>query len=241
MPKCSACDGRSGVEHHGDRHLATARNLTETAGDGVKALAPALPPMAGDEQPIRVSASLAGLRKQRNALQQRVDAAVARDHDLPACALPTEVRCVELSRREQQVGFGVNGDSKILLGPWVRPVVAAEPRLDMRHRHACHGRSQSSTKGARRIALNDDELRSVDCRTDASGHLSHMPVRVRLPRAAKLRRRKACEVKHCGFEVRMLAREDDPREGPAIRERSCYRRKLDGFRTRTDDERNTLI
>jgi hypothetical protein len=39
----------------------------------------------------------------------------------------------------------------------------------------------------------------------------------------------------------MLAREDDPREGPAIRERSCYRRKLDGFRTRTDDERNTLI
>jgi hypothetical protein len=68
-----------------------------------------------------------------------------------------------------------------------------------------------------------------------------MPVRVRLPRAAKLRHWKACEVKHCGFEVRMLAGQHDPRENPTSGERFCYGRKLDGFRTRTDDERNTLI
>jgi hypothetical protein len=71
--------------------------------------------------------------------------------------------------------------------------------------------------------------------------MSDVPVRVRLPGAAEFRQRKAGELEGGGIEVRVLAGQHDPRDDPAAGERSCDGRKLDGFRTRTDDERNSVV
>ena len=81
---------------------------------------------------------------------------------------------------------------------------------------------ERGSEGARRVALHDDELCIFDCSTDASGHVTHIPVRVRLHRAVQLYQRRAGEVETGGIEVRMLAGQDDPRDNPTAGERSCY-------------------
>jgi hypothetical protein len=92
----------------------------------------------------------------------------------------------------------------------------------MRNRNARHGRAQGTAKSARRVALDDDKPRSLDGRSDAPRHLSHMYVRVRQPRAAELGQRKAGETESRRIEVRMLAGQDDPRNDAAGRKCSSY-------------------
>jgi hypothetical protein len=48
----------------------------------------------------------------------------------------------------------------------------------MRDRNAGHGSSESTAKGAGRVALDDDQLRTLDLQSDATRDLSHMGVRI---------------------------------------------------------------
>ena len=152
----------------------------------------------------------------RNSLEQRVDAGIAGTEDLAAHAFPPEVRCSQLGRREQQVSNGIDCDAEVLFGPGISAIVTAQAGLDMRHRQACHRSSQSSAKSAGRIALDDDELRSLDGWTKAARNRRNMPMRVRLRRAPELGQRESVQIEAFGFEVRMLPGQDDQGSDPEL-------------------------
>ena len=65
----------------------------------------------------------------------------------------------ELGRREQQVGVGVDHGAIFLLRPGQQRIMRPQARLDMRDRDPGDEGSQRAAKRARRVALNDDEVR----------------------------------------------------------------------------------
>ena len=68
-----------------------------------------------------------------------------------------------------------------------------------------------------------------------------MDVRVRNAPAAEGNERKASEAVFGRVKMRMLAREDDPGADAPFGERSGEWSELDGFRTRSDDQRDAIV
>jgi hypothetical protein len=208
------------MDHQCYLYIGAHCDLAEAMADGVKPLSPAFAAMTGHKKapPIRARS----LGKLRNLFQQCIDTGVAGHDDTPARALAAEVRCIQLRGRKEQGCHVVDGDPKIFLGPGIPPVMAAQARFDMRHGNARQRGSQCPAESARRVALNNDERRTFDCGSDPTRDLSNVRMRIGLTEAAEVNQWEAGHAESRRIEVRMLAREDDPRDDPTAGKCFCY-------------------
>ena len=117
-------------------------------------------------------------RLPRHVLEQRVDPAVAGHDDSAAYPFATEVRFVQPARREQQFCLSIDSNAEILLWPGIPAIMAAQPGLDVGHRHARHDATQGATKSTRRVALDDNQLGTLNFGFDSTRDLSDMGVRI---------------------------------------------------------------
>jgi hypothetical protein len=179
--------------------------------------------------------------KQSYPLQQGVDTCVTGDQHLPRDRLAAEIGGIELGRREEKLGLCIDRDPEVFFGPRIAAIVTAQPRLDMRDRHAGHCGTERAAQRARRVSLDEDELRRIERRHDAPRDEADVHVRICNAGAAKVHQRKVGKAVLVGIEMRMLARQDDEWAKPPLRESSCYGSKLDCLRTRSDDERYAMI
>ena len=155
--------------------------------DGLKALAPAFTPVAGDEQALEAGIMNSGWRKRRLGAQQSVDPSIAGHMDFTAHLLSIQVRCGELCRREKEVRVGVDRGAIFLLGPGKGRVVGPQARFDVGNVHTGNEPRERSTERTGRIALHHDQVRRIpQQRLKRFGDGADMEMRILLPRAAEL-------------------------------------------------------
>ena len=208
------------MEHYRDGHVAEASDSAKAAGDCLEPLTPGLAAMASHEDVAHALPRRPG--KPRNLLEQRVDTRIAGHHNGAACAFTAEIGFVQQGWREEQVRRPVDGDAEVFLGPRIAAIVTAKACFDMSDGTACHGRTKGASKRARRVTMDDNESCVVDCRSNPTGDLSDVGVRVRLAGAVELGNGKSGHTEGGQIEVRMLAGQNHPRDDPAGSERSCY-------------------
>ena len=89
-----------------------------TKADAIVAVpAPALPPVAGDQQARRRSGTTVASRQFCLDGQQRIDTSIAGDVDLARDLLGAQVGRGSLQSVQQQVGVPVDGNTIFLFGP----------------------------------------------------------------------------------------------------------------------------
>lgn len=115
----------------------------------------------------------------------------------------------------------------------------SEAGLDMRNRDVRGEGSESCSKRAGRIALNNDEIRLLaKLLLKRCSHCSDMPMRVGLASAEQLPSAEAVETKIAWAQVGVLPREDERRRKLALGERVRDGGQFYGFRPGADDQPN---
>ena len=119
--------------------------------------------------------------------------------------------------------------------------MAPETRFDVGHRNAELRCAKRSAERARRVSLDDHQRRTGDRGSNAARDELQMCVWIGHPATAEIDHGKLGHPIIIGTETGVLPGEDQPRADAATKERFGERCELDGFRTRTGDERNILI
>ena len=149
--------------------------------------APALPPVAGDQQARHRSGTTVASRQFCFDGQQRIDTGIARDVDFARDLLGAQVGCGNLSRCKQQVGVSVDGDAIFLFGPGEAEVVRSEARLDMRDRDAGGEAGQRAAERAGGVALHDEQIGpACEQRPNGIADAAHVRMRIGLARTAEI-------------------------------------------------------
>ena len=155
----------------------------------------------------------------------------------PATPSRAEICGGQRGRREQQVSLGVDRRAIFLFGPGHGRIVAAQPRLDVRDRDGGDEPRQSAAEGARRIALDDQQVGTpAKLRLDRRGDALDVRMRVFRRRgsgAASLDKRRGRIRRDRGL---MLPGQDQRRAHAARRQRSGDRGKFDRFGPGADDQ-----
>jgi len=157
--------------------------------------------------------------------------------DLAGNLLGTEVLGGEIGRREEQIGVGIDRAAIFLFGPGEQGVVRPKARFDMSNRSICDESSKRGAEGARRVALDDDQVRRISQQRQKRGcNRANMRVRILLSRTTELHVREPGQAELPRFKSRMLAGEDQSRRNAALGERESDGLQLDGFRPGADDQ-----
>jgi hypothetical protein len=112
----------------------------------------------------------------------------------------------------------------------------------MGERNVGHARGKRTAKGARRVSVDDHQVRRT-LEQDREECLADEPdMRIRIVAAPAVELKTAVMVEAVFGRIKpwMLAREDQGRREPADVECSGDRRKLDRLGTGPDDERDTI-
>ena len=211
--------------------------LEHRGGDAIDAFAPAFAAMAGHED--RGTWPVSGRRRGKlvDHRQQRIDAGVAGDMDSPRNALAGEVEGGKVGRREQQRGDRVDLGPILLFRPRQGAVAGAQARFDMSDRDARRRCGAGSADRARRIALDDQQVRRIaGQRAERRLDRARVGVRILVAGTAEMHRRIAAQAVLGRVERLMLAGEDEPRLEAALGERVRDRGEFDGFRPGADDQ-----
>ena len=143
----------------------------------------------------------------------------------------------QLGRREQQVGVGVDHGAIFLLRPGQQRIMRPQARLDMRDRDPGDEGSQRAAKRARRVALNDDEVRRLtQKRQKGAGHRLDMDVRVLVARAIQFDPGEGLQPELVRRQRGMLPGEDQRRDQAVRRKGIGDGFELDGFGPGADDQ-----
>ena len=204
-------DVRIGMEDHRDGDVAPSGNHPQAGCDRPEPLPPTLPPMTGHQQLSFRVGSARRRPEQRNALEQGIDSGVAGDSNYPGDTFTSKVRRAVFGRREQQIRNRIDRDPEVFLGPGVPPVMTAKTRLDMGDWNAGELRTQGSAQRARGIALNDDQRRVPNERSQPARNLAGVGVRIGLAGASQLDHRQIRNAMVSDPKGRVLAGEDDAR------------------------------
>ncbi len=211
--------------------------------------------MARDEQQRTVIAQIRKIRREsrvergigfdsRDHLQERVDHCVARDDNFfVGDPLPQQVRARVLGRREMQIAESCGERSIRFFRPGRAQIAGAQTRLHMAYRNPSVKSGQSRRQSGRRIAVNEDPIRSqLGDDTLHAFENCDRDVGQRLPGAHQIeidvgRDRK--EVQHLIQHLSMLRGHADSCIDPgSVLQRLHQRRHLDRFGTGADDEQD---
>ena len=212
--------------------------LLQGLRDRAKTITPALSSVAGDEQ-----LDLASVAQSRPSsgcdCPQGINAGVAGDEYAPRQVLGFQVGGANFGRGEEQVGAGVDGRAKFFLGPWHDWIEAPEPGLDMGYgNRSCKG-GQRAGEGARRIALDDEQIGPVGkAGSHGPRNLRDMAMRVATAGTIQHDALITAQPVLVGAE-RMLAGQNQARRQGASAKRCGDRCKLDCFWTGSDNDVDT--
>ena len=109
--------------------------------------------------------------------------------------------------------------------------MGAEPRFDMGDRYAAIETRERRAKGARGVALHDNQDRwPAQFPAQRRAHLLDMGVGISPPGAIEVERGETAQAEAIGLEPAVLPGEDEQRRQPAIVQRVRDRRQFDCFR-----------
>jgi hypothetical protein len=211
-------DARVRVQHEGHLYIVSASNFAHAGRNRFEPFAPAFPAMAGNQQAPSTRLFHAG-SKQRQAFQQGIDAGVSSHFYLPAHAVAAKVRSAQRGRRKQQRRQRVDRDSKVLFGPRVQAVVAAEAGFNVGNRNVSLGCPERAAERARSVALYNDQSRLIQGCPNVSGDIANVKLRVGPTGAGKLHSLHRRHAVVRWLKVGMLSGEDEARADTAMEER----------------------
>ena len=159
-----------GVDGVDDLDVAARRKPLERGADALDAAVEILTPVPGDEDQLLACVEEGEARREfavhflvgidpTREVQQRVDHRVAGDEDRVGVLALADQVVARFRRRREVPGGDVAGDQPVqLLGEGAVDSVAAQPRLDMRHRDALveGGERRGHRRG--RVALHHDDV-----------------------------------------------------------------------------------
>jgi hypothetical protein len=154
-------------------------------------------------------------------------------------AFPAQVRGRAFGWREQQIRAGIDVRPITLFRPGPAKVVSPEAGLDVSDRDAGSESGERSAKRARRVALDDQQVRRrADQRRDCGGDPADMRIRIRFAGAIEPDRAILAKAMLSRIERGMLAGEDQARLQPPRGQRVGDGGKFDRFGSGADDEPN---
>jgi hypothetical protein len=224
------------MQDHLDHRRAIAPKFGQRGCDRFEPFAPAFPTMACHENARSTALPQPGRRQSGLDLKDRVDARIAGDVYLSGDLLRRFAAAVWVGAKRRSLPASMaarySSSGQGSSGSCVRSP-ASTCATGMAAVKAC----QRRTEGARRISLDDEEVRRVaQQRQQRGGHVADMRLRVGPARPAKLHLKECCEAEICEIQVRVLAR-DDEHGGKATRcERMRDGRQLDRFRPGADHQ-----
>lgn len=167
--------------------VVIACEIGQRGGNRRESVEPALAAMARHQNSRRLAAPDPSGWQLRSAIEQCVYARITRDVNIARNLLGAKILRREICGREQDLGVSIDRRPIFLLRPGKRSIMRAEPGFDVRYGHATSESRKCGPKGARGVALDDQEVGTIlEARRKSLGHGADMCVRIFLSGAVEI-------------------------------------------------------